>query len=63
MKQLFIVLLSIFIFSCNPSKEHEGEVVKNVKVVGRSLAGYDFCFENSGNGVAIATAYKAALSL
>ena len=31
MKQLFIVLLSIFIFSCNPSKEHEGEVVKNVK--------------------------------
>jgi glycerol-3-phosphate dehydrogenase subunit B len=42
----------------------EGRVlVSNLKVVGRSLAGYDFCFEKSGNGVAIATAYKAAISL
>ncbi|MDQ0202372.1 anaerobic glycerol-3-phosphate dehydrogenase subunit GlpB [Pectinatus haikarae] len=32
----------------------------NVKVVGRSLAGYDFCYEKSGNGVALITAYKAA---
>ena len=46
-----------------PVDEQDMEVVKNVKVVGRSLAGYDFCFEKSGNGVAIATAYKAALSL
>ncbi len=38
-------------------------LVSNLKVVGRSLAGYDFCFEKSGNGVAIATAYKAAISL
>ncbi|TCS78956.1 anaerobic glycerol-3-phosphate dehydrogenase subunit GlpB [Pectinatus cerevisiiphilus] len=32
----------------------------NVKVAGRSLAGYDFCYEKSGNGVALITAYKAA---
>lgn len=38
-------------------------LVSNLKIVGRSLAGYDFCFEKSGNGVAIATAYKAAISL
>ncbi|MBB5335416.1 anaerobic glycerol-3-phosphate dehydrogenase subunit GlpB [Pectinatus brassicae] len=36
------------------------EVASNVKVVGRSLAGYDFCVEKSGNGVALITAYKAA---
>lgn len=29
-----------------PVDEQDMEVVKNVKVVGRSLAGYDFCFEN-----------------
>ncbi|MBU3826387.1 MAG: anaerobic glycerol-3-phosphate dehydrogenase subunit B [Candidatus Anaerobiospirillum merdipullorum] len=39
----------------------EGAVaVSNVRVVGRSLAGYDFCFEKSGNGVAVATAYAAS---
>lgn len=38
-------------------------LISNVKVIGRSLAGYDFCVEKSGNGVAIATAYKAAISL
>lgn len=37
-----------------------GNTVENVYVVGRNLSGYDFCFEHSGNGVAIASAYKAA---
>lgn len=37
------------------------KLLSNVKVVGRSLAGYDFCFEKSGNGVALITAYKAAV--
>ena len=35
-------------------------VLQNVYVVGRNLSGYDFCFEHSGNGVALASAYKAA---
>ena len=35
-------------------------VLENVRVCGRMLAGYDFCFEHSGNGVAISSAYKAA---
>ncbi len=35
-------------------------VYENVYVVGRNLGGYDFCFEHSGNGVALASAYKAA---
>lgn len=39
------------------------KILKNVKVVGRSLAGYDYCFEKSGNGVALITAYMAATSL
>lgn len=39
----------------------EGQVVlDNVYIVGRNLAGFDFCFEHSGNGIAIASAYKAA---
>lgn len=36
-------------------------VLDNVYVVGRDLGGYDFCFEHSGNGVALASAYKAAM--
>ena len=36
-------------------------VCDNVYVVGRNLGGYDFCFEHSGNGVALASAYKAAM--
>lgn len=36
-------------------------VFDNVYVVGRDLGGYDFCFEHSGNGVALASAYKAAM--
>lgn len=35
----------------------------NVQFVGRSLAGYDFCFEKSGNGVAITSAYHAVKQL
>lgn len=38
------------------------KVADNVKVVGRSLSGYDFCYEKSGNGVSLITAYKAAVS-
>ncbi|MCE5285140.1 MAG: anaerobic glycerol-3-phosphate dehydrogenase subunit B [Pelosinus sp.] len=35
----------------------------NVHVVGRNLSGYDFCFEQSGNGVALVSAYQAAMSV
>jgi len=42
----------------------EGNVVlSNVFVAGRSLQGYDFCFEKSGNGVALASGYQAAMSV
>lgn len=37
-----------------------GELLHNVHFAGRSLAGYDFCFEKSGNGVCVASAYHAA---
>ena len=41
--------------------DEKGAVIyPNVRVVGRNLAGYDFCFEKSGNGVALTSAYKAA---
>lgn len=35
-------------------------VLENVYVAGRNLSGYDFCFEHSGNGVALSSAFKAA---
>lgn len=38
-------------------------VLKNVYIVGRSLGGYDYCFEKSGNGVAIASGYHAGMSV
>lgn len=38
-------------------------LLSNVKVVGRNLCGYDFCLEKSGNGVALASGYKAAMTL
>lgn len=38
-------------------------VLENVRFVGRSLAGYDFCFEKSGNGVCVASAWHAACEL
>ena len=34
-------------------------LLENVYVAGNTLAGYDYCYEKSGNGVALATAYKA----
>ena len=37
-----------------------GGIIENLYVVGRYLTGYDFCFEHSGNGVALASAFKAA---
>ena len=37
-------------------------VLENVYVVGRDLSGYDFCFEHSGNDVALSSAYKAAMA-
>jgi len=45
-----------------PIDEHGKKVLKNVFVAGRNLCGYDFCFEKSGNGVALASAYQAAVS-
>lgn len=39
----------------------QGKVVlDNVFVCGRDLGGYDLCFEHSGNGVALVSAYVAA---
>ena len=41
-----------------------GEIIlSNVQFIGRSLQGYDFCFEKSGNGVAVTTAYHAVKQL
>ena len=40
--------------------DDSGQVLlKNVYVAGKTLAGYDYCLEKSGNGVALATAFKA----
>lgn len=42
--------------------DKKGKVLyNNLFVVGRNLGGYDFCFEHSGNGVALASAYHAAM--
>ena len=43
-----------------PVDEQGQRVLENVFVVGRDLGGYDLCFEHSGNGVALASGYKAA---
>ncbi len=43
-----------------PVNKDGKRVLDNVHVVGRNLGGYDFCFEHSGNGVALVSAYKAA---
>jgi glycerol-3-phosphate dehydrogenase subunit B len=34
-------------------------VLENVFIAGKTIAGYDYCLEKSGNGVALATAYRA----
>lgn len=46
-----------------PVDAHGEVLLHNVRVAGRSLGGYDFCFEKSGNGVALASAYCASQSL
>ncbi len=38
-------------------------ILNNVFIAGRNLRGYDFCFEKSGNGVAVASGYQAAMSV
>lgn len=46
--------------SCLRPVDTSGRVLlENVFVAGRTLAGYDYCQEKSGNGVALATAYRA----
>jgi glycerol-3-phosphate dehydrogenase subunit B len=36
-------------------------LLNNVYIAGRNLAGYDYCLEKSGNGVALVTGYTAGL--
>jgi glycerol-3-phosphate dehydrogenase subunit B len=45
-----------------PVDENGKCLLENVFVVGRDLGGYDFCHEQCGNGVALVTAYKAAMA-
>ena len=47
----------------DPLDPQEQVLLHNVQFVGRSLRGYDFCFEKSGNGVAVTTAYHAVKQL
>lgn len=49
--------------SLNPVDASGRVIAENVSVVGRCLGGYDFCFEKSGNGVAIASAFHAVSRL
>ena len=44
-----------------PVDEAGKVMLENVFVAGKTLAGYDYCTEKSGNGVALATAYRAGL--
>lgn len=59
-KQLFATFGVKVDEDLTPITKDGKKIASNVKFVGRSLAGYDFCYEKSGNGVAIITAYKAA---
>lgn len=43
-----------------PVDKYHGEILQNVHFAGRSLAGYDFASEKSGNGVALVTGWHAA---
>jgi len=45
----------------NPVDFKGNVILKNVFVAGATLGGYDPFLEKSGNGVALATGYKAAL--
>lgn len=44
----------------HPVDDHGAILLENVCFVGRSLGGYDFAVEKSGNGVALATGWHAA---
>jgi len=44
-----------------PLNETGQVLLENVFVAGKTVAGYDYCREKSGNGVALATAYRAGL--
>jgi len=46
-----------------PLSESGETLLTNVHIAGRNLAGYDYGREKSGNGVAIASGYHAAMSL
>ena len=45
-----------------PSDKQGKVILDNVYLAGNILAGYDYCYEKSGNGVAVASGYQAALS-
>jgi glycerol-3-phosphate dehydrogenase subunit B len=47
--------------SLRPVDDSGNVLLENVFIAGKTLAGYDYCFEKSGNGVALATAYRAGL--
>lgn len=47
--------------SMRPVDKNFRRIFDNVFVVGKNLGGYDYCFEHSGNGVALSSAYKAAI--
>jgi glycerol-3-phosphate dehydrogenase subunit B len=47
----------------HPVDTNQLRLYSNVYIVGRSLAGYDYSHEKSGNGVAIASGYLAGISV
>ncbi|HEY3425016.1 MAG TPA: anaerobic glycerol-3-phosphate dehydrogenase subunit GlpB [Negativicutes bacterium] len=49
--------------SLRPVDDAGQVVLENVYIAGRSLAGYDYCLEKSGNGVAIASGYQSGMSV
>lgn len=38
-------------------------LLENVRIAGRNLAGYDFSYEKSGNGVALVSGYRAGMTV
>jgi glycerol-3-phosphate dehydrogenase subunit B len=48
--------------SLRPVDVHGKVLFENVYIAGRNLAGYDYCLEKSGNGVALVTGYHAGLN-
>lgn len=48
--------------SLRPTDVSGRVILDNVFIAGRNLAGYDYCREKSGNGVAMATGYLAGIS-